>query len=125
MGADIEAPKEVVCDDLGNNLHYTLAEVDGNGAVVRRVVEGDTMARYQRLNMSDLGSNGVEVNRGVNDNPMVKPGDSLSVQVGEYAVKIMGTKNRGVLLNGTRATKIKGELEQVRYPKTGAGILHI
>lgn len=102
----------VVCDDLGNNFHYTLAEVDVTGAVVR-----GKGGRFQRVSFADQGDDGVEVYRGVSDNPVVKPGEQLELKVGSHLVTVAGEASRGVRLNGEGATRLTDELEEIRYPK--------
>ncbi len=102
----------VECDDLPNGKDYMLCEVNGEGAVV---VDGER--GYHRLHIRDLGEGGVQVCRGVNDNPVMRPGETLDVEVGVHTVKIRGTAKRGVLLNGEQPTKGTRENEEVRYPR--------
>lgn len=102
----------LVCDDLGNNLHYTLAEVDCEGAVV--VKEG----KYQRLSFShhpDL----IQVHRGTNDNlPVRVSGKQLPVRVGSHSVTIRVTRTGEIMLNGNFPGLLNDERERIRYPRT-------
>lgn len=102
----------VACDDLGNNLHYTLAEVDEKGAVMT----GDD-GRFQRLTIADRKQNGVQVLRDANDNPFLEPGQTLKVEVGSHTLTIEGTGSQGVLLNGANPTKVTRQNELIRYPR--------
>lgn len=111
-GGEGGSSTKVVCDNLGNNLHYTLAEVDKKGAVVEG---GD--GRFQRLTLADYKTGGVKVLRGVNDNPVLTPGQTLKVEVGLHTLTIEGTDSRGVLLNGASPTKATRQNERIRYPR--------
>ena len=102
----------VVCDDLGNNRHYTLVEVDAKGAAV---YERDT--GYRRVHLSDLNTRGIEVlDVG---NQILRPGEILNVSVGSLNVRIEGTSSQGVLLNGSRAEDVRrtDPDEKIRYPR--------
>lgn len=101
----------VICDDLGNYRDYALAEVDANGAVVL----GDD-GRYQRLGILDRKTGGVQIYRGVNDNPIVPPGEKLEVKVGSHTVVIEGTSDSNVLLNEMVPTTANS-VKDLRYPK--------
>lgn len=111
-GGEGGSSTKVVCDDLGNNLHYTLAEVDKKGAVMR-----NSDGRFQRLIVSDRKEDGVEAYL-VNDNEFLKPGQTLQVQVGSHKLTIEGTDSQGVLLNGASPTKATRQNERIRYPLT-------
>lgn len=100
----------IVCDDLGNNRHYHLAEVDASGRITK-----DREGRWNQLPLENLREKGIRVLRGVNDNPVVGPGDELMVAVGGQKVSIVGSNNVEILFNGDTPTKIKGQLERVRY----------
>lgn len=102
---------KLVSDDLGNDSHYTIAVVDQTGAVVR-----DADKRFQRLSVEDLKGDGVRVFRGVNDNPVLKPGEELEVSVGSHEVTIVSTSENGVTLNGKASTVLDEQIEDQRYP---------
>lgn len=85
----------IVCDNLGNNIHHALSEVDLNGAVVK-----DTEGRFHILGLADLRGNGVVVFRGANDIPRIDPGKKETFSVGLHTVTIEGTNSPGVLFNG-------------------------
>lgn len=110
-GGEGGASTSVVCDDLGNDLHYTLSEVDGKGAVTT-----DDDGRFQRLTVTDRKRGGVEVHRGVNDNPFLEPDQKIQVAVGSHTLTIVGTDTRGVLLNGASPTIATEQNERIRYP---------
>ncbi|MEK7111051.1 MAG: hypothetical protein AAB856_00500 [Patescibacteria group bacterium] len=104
---------KAVCDDLSNDFHYTLSEVNRKGAVTK-----DADKRFQRLTVKDYKEGGVQVLRGTNDNPFLKPGQTLQVEVGSHTLTIKGTDSRGVLLNGKNPTKATDKNERIRYPHT-------
>lgn len=110
-GGEGGASTSVACDDLGNNLHYTLSEVDRKGAVTT-----DDDGRFQRLTVTDLKKGGVEVHRGVNDNPVLEPDQKIQVEVGSHTLTIEATGSRGVLLNGANPTIVTEQNERIRYP---------
>ena len=112
-GAEGGSNTKVVCDDLGNDFHYVLSEVNGKGAVVT-----DDDGRFQRLTIEDHKKGGVEAHRGVNDNPFLEPGQKLQVELGSHTLTIEATDSRGVLLNGKSPTKATEQNERIRYPRT-------
>jgi hypothetical protein len=97
--------------DLGNNKHYMLSEVNVDGEVTV-----DANQRFQRLPLQDLGDNGVKVLRGVNDNPVVRPGEGITTTIGSFEVEIFGTSEKGVTLNGEVSKVATEDLEAERYP---------
>lgn len=111
-GGEGGSSTKVACDDLGNDLHYILSDVNKKGAVVK-----DDDGRFQRLTLSDYKKGGVEVHRGVNDNPILGPGQTIQVEVGSHTLTIEGTGSRGVLLNGASPTKASDQNERIRYPR--------
>lgn len=118
LGADISGgggggSTHVECDDLRNNRHYTLAEVNKKGAVMK-----GSDGRFQRLSVEDLKKDGVQILRGVNDNPILEPGQKLDVAVGSHVVTITGTTKKSVVFNGGKPTKATRDNEALRYPRT-------
>lgn len=111
-GGEGGASTSVACDDLGNNLHYTLVAVDKKGAVTT-----DDDGRFQRLTVTDRKKGGVEVYRGVNDNLFLKPDQKIQVEVGSHTLTIEATDTRGILLNGASPTKATRQNEYIRYPR--------
>lgn len=114
FGAKITGGKgSVVCDDLGNDLHYTVAEISAGGAVTK-----DPEKRFNRLTVEDYKEGGIRVLRDVNDNPVLKPGQTLQVEVGSHTLTIEGTDRQGILLNGAEPTVATRQNERIRYPHT-------
>ncbi|MBP7774247.1 hypothetical protein KA078_00485 [Candidatus Woesebacteria bacterium] len=108
-----DAKTTLVCDDLGNNAHYVLSEVNvTDGAVVQR-----PDGRYKRVNIEDWGEAGVQVFQVVNDNPAVGPGEALQVQVGSHTVEVHGTAHTGVTINGQSPQLADEKLRGMRYPR--------
>ena len=114
FGAKITGGEDkVVCDDLNNDFHYTLAEVSAGGAVTKNAER-----RFNRLTIEDRQVGGVRAYRGVNDDPILRPGQTLQVEVGSHTLTIEGTGRRGVSLNGARPTLATARNERIRYPHT-------
>lgn len=110
-GAPETSGTGVVVDRLGKSDDYTAAVVDPSGEVVK-----DDASHFQRLCVTDLGSQGVKVLRDINDNPVVPPGQEMSVYIGPHEVTIVGTATEGVTLNGEPATALDAETREKRYP---------
>lgn len=81
--------------DLGNDHHYSAFEVDESGAIIE-----DEEGRTPRMHFADLGESGVDVLIGTNNNPRLKPGESMEVNLGELTFEVEGNDSKGVTLNG-------------------------
>lgn len=113
-GANIFGPEggSVVVDDLGNNAHATIMQVNRAGAV-----EQTAEKRFIRLHLEDRHQFGVQVFRGVNDNPILTPGIKQTFNLGQNRLNIEGTSFSGFRYNGQPIKGYDKELERVRYPR--------
>lgn len=100
----------VICDKLGSSKDHTVAEVDERGAVTQ-----DWDGRFRRFfNVTDYNSRGAQVLIGTNNNPFLKPGETVQFSEGGYVFTVTANAEKGVTLNGQPATVLNDD--ETRYP---------